>query len=368
MEIAEFARNAAGGAKGLVAVKKIYERSMIEVKGHDTSFGEPGSFALARGRGNRLLLVKAALTSLGIRSQIALVRSFLADPEPYRFPTSELFAYPVLVVSVPGEPPVWLDPNLRHDPFGVLPPQVCGQDAAVLSTSRRELTTTKVPACANEPRKVSVKLSVGEDGRLEGSGTERYSGSNAAYLRSGLEPMNAEARQQSIESALARAYRGARLVSFHIDEGGPDVLLSYKFNADGFLRREGDRLVMPNPVVPAHLGQRFVKTAARSVPLLIGSPEDVVTHVEVTLPPGREPAAKAEPINLNSPFGVYRRTEQSTPGQLVVDEDLHVGMQRLAPSRYGDFADFAATIDRAQGRDIALGRVSATPPASARAQ
>lgn len=358
-EIEDFAREAAGSTTGLEAARRVYARLTDAVKGTETSLSEPASFALARGRGNRLLVLKAALAALGIRSHIALVRTFLADPAPYRFPTPERSAYPVLVLSFPGTGLVWLDPNLRHAPFSALAPQVAGQDAVILPSLGRTLRHARTLENPDEPRQVTGTLALGEDGRLTGTGREVYRGVTAAYLKVGLEPLGPESRRQTVESALARAFRGARLESFQIDESGAEVVLAYAFAADGHARTEGDRLVLPGPTVPALLGQRFVKSAARSVPLLVGAPEHVVTHVELLLPPGRLPATSVGPIALDGPFGSFSRTERTADGKLVVEETFRLRMQRVAPRDYAEFARFAAVVDRAQGREIELVRRSA---------
>jgi cellulose synthase operon protein C len=363
-EIAAFAKDAAGAATGLDAVKNVYQRVMTDVKGTDTAFNEPASFVLARGRGNRLLLFRAALTALGISSRIALARSFLSDPDPYRFPTAELYAYPLLVVSpppaatasnaavtpVPSE--IWLDPNLRYAPFGLLPPQVSGQAAAVLPSSGRDAPMVKTPAMTEPARQLSMKLALSDEGKLTGEGSERYAGTNAAYLKAALETMNTDARRQSIEQALARAYHGAVLGTFQIEESGADIVLKYQFAADGFARRTEDALVIPDPVVALHLGQRFVKVWSRSVPLLVASPEHVVTHIEVASPPKRLPRSPNPPVHVDGPFGKFDHVEVVSGDRLIIDEESGLKMQRVTPKAYPDFADFAALVDRVQGSEV----------------
>jgi hypothetical protein len=100
--------------------------------------------------------------------------------------------------------------------------------------------------------------------------------------------------------------------------------------------------------------------SARTVPLLVASPERLVTHVEVTLPNGQMPTAPAEPVHLESAFGRFDHQERMNAGKLVVDEDFTLRMQRIRPEAYADFADFASAVDRAQGREL---KIVAAPPA-----
>ncbi|MFN7135145.1 MAG: DUF3857 domain-containing protein, partial [Myxococcales bacterium] len=131
LEIERFAREAAAGKTGEDAVRAVYERVMQEVKGKESA-GSPAAATLMQGRGSRLMLLRSALTVLGIPTRQALARPFNADPAAYRFPEGDLYAYPLLVVNLPGRAPLFLDPSVRFAPFGELPLSVQDCEAALL--------------------------------------------------------------------------------------------------------------------------------------------------------------------------------------------------------------------------------------------
>ena len=89
-----------------------------------------------------------------------MIRTFAADPNPYRFPNEALFPYACLRVEVPGQAPVWLDTVIRFGPFGLLPEQAAnGMEAYLLPEPGRPLVALKTP---QQPpvggREVSLQL------------------------------------------------------------------------------------------------------------------------------------------------------------------------------------------------------------------
>ena len=69
----------------------------------DSALGEDASAALSSGRGSRLVVLKALLSALGLRTRIALARPFSADAVAYRFPNTGEFTHPLLRVEAGRE-------------------------------------------------------------------------------------------------------------------------------------------------------------------------------------------------------------------------------------------------------------------------
>jgi hypothetical protein len=145
-EVVAFARAAAGTRVGMEAVQAVVAAVMERVKGEQNDITDHASTTLARERGSRLWLLKGALLALGIPSHVAVVRPLAATPEPYRFPNTDLFTYPVLRVEPPGQPPLWLDPSVRYAPTDRLPEVIEGErEAAVLPGPGETLQLTHTP-------------------------------------------------------------------------------------------------------------------------------------------------------------------------------------------------------------------------------
>ncbi|HEX9577274.1 MAG TPA: hypothetical protein VF993_05940, partial [Myxococcales bacterium] len=112
----------AGGKELREKAERIYNKVGQAVRGRSqgADFSASAAHVLALGRGNRLVVLKAALASAGIASHLVLVRTFGVDPAPYRFPRGELYNYAVLRIDLP-DGPVWADAQYRLSPFGQLP-------------------------------------------------------------------------------------------------------------------------------------------------------------------------------------------------------------------------------------------------------
>ncbi|HEY8205906.1 MAG TPA: tetratricopeptide repeat protein [Myxococcaceae bacterium] len=363
-ELDQFARQAAAGKTGLDAVQALYGAVMQRLPGRDAGLGQSASSSLAQDRGSRLWLLKAALESIGIPARVAAVRTFGADPAPYRFPNEALLPFVGLWVELPGQPaPIWLDTTLRFGPFGKLPEQAAGgRQAWLLPEPGRPGREVRTPAQPKEEgKRVELKLSLAADGVLTGSGDEKYSGREAAQLAEALEQLSPDQKQQALQSALSRYFGGAELSALRLEgqrEVGAPMTVHYEFRSPRFGRLEGEgaqqRMMLPPVTFPVHLGRRFVQLGSRRTPLFIDDTELTRTHAEIQLPAGfalREPIAGYQ---LHTRFGAYDRGEKVAGGTLTVDELYRLEMARIAPGDYEAFSRFAGEMDLVQSRDLVL--------------
>ena len=357
--LADGIRAAAGpGATPAALARAAYARVATLVLGSSSGFGEDASAVLSRGRGSRLVVLKAVLDVLGVRTRIALARPFPADPTPYRFPGPALYSHPLLRIEA-GGPPVWLDPAMRRNPFGALPAEVLGCEALVLPGPGEAPEVARTPdrSAVEDGHEVAVRIALAPDGSAALTGSERISGPNGAELKQALEHVDPGDRRRAIEGLLSRAFRGIALddVAFE-GEDDPDapLTLRWKGRVPGLLRTTAEGAVLDAPILPFTVGARYVRLAARTTPLRL-SDERVSQRVEIVPPPGLVVHAEAA-RRADGPFGRFERAERVEGGTLVREERLEIRQARVAPSRYIDLAAFAAAIDEAQGRPVGLGR------------
>jgi len=352
------ARVPAGDRAALV--RALYDRVMEEIEGNERGFGSTAAAVLAHGRGNRLLLLKAAFDALGIESRYAAVRTFDRDPAPYRFPEADRWSHIVLVVrTAPDAPWIWLDPATRFAPFGALAPQAQGVSAWILpepgETGAMRTTTPVHDGPAG--REVELRLALGEDGVLRGEGRERYLGFEAAAARSGLEQMDADRRRQVVEGSLAGAFPGLTLQSLDIafEEGVVEV--RYAFEQPNATRSRGDgRQALQLSALEADLGRRYLARASRETPLLVAAPERAAVTLHLELPQGAVVEGGVEAAREHGPFGDYRRDVGVEGRTVAIREQLLVERGRVEPARYADFADWVSAVDRAQTVELIFRR------------
>jgi hypothetical protein len=327
------------------------------VLGHGGGFGDDAAPALSRGRGSRLMVLKAVLDELGIEARFALVRPFGADPAAYRFPSLGLYGSPLLRVRAGGET-FWLDPASRRAPFGAFPAGLVGCEALVLPAPGEAPEVARTPdrALVEEGRQLSARLVLAADGSAEATGTDRYLGAAGAELKSVLEQIDASQRRQVVEGLLGRVLRGLTVSEVEFaGEDDPEKPLEIRWRArvPDLARSAGNGAVLDAALFPARLGARYVQLAARRTPLLVPAPERLEQRIEIVAPSGLRLAAD-EPRKLEGPFGAYQRSEQVRFGVLVREEKLELRRGRIEPERYADFAAFAAAVDQLQERPVVL--------------
>lgn len=362
LEVAQFARSAVGEKVGVDAVAALFAAVSERIKGEDNDINDRAAMTLARERGSRLWLLKAALKALNIPAHVALVRPLSADPAPYLFPNSDLFTYPVLHVEPPGAQPLWLDPSVRFGPFDELPEQVAGEREAVLlpGPGEKELRLVRTPpGKPPTPKTVKLHLSLSPEGDVQGDGEETYAGFDAAFLRQALERYDASQRKQAVEVALARSFRGAALDRLEVvgePKVGAPTTLRYHFTSPHFARAEGARLLLSTPIFPAALGQRYVALAARTTPLLLAGSEASATEIRIDVPAGFRATGLGTPASITTPFGLYQRVARVEGATLIVDEQARLNNGRISPQAYPDFVRFTAAVDQAQQQQLELSR------------
>jgi hypothetical protein len=355
----ELARRAAGSDAQDTA-RRIHAEVAKAVRGRSTGSELQTSAAhiLAQGRGNRLLVLKAALASAQIPSHIVFARTFLSDPARYRFPRGDVYGYAVLRIDLPGAP-AFIDPSYRLAPFNQLPAFLRGQDAWVVPEPGEEAAYIRLPEMLpgqRDGRSLQMTLSLDADGVAAGTGRDEHHGFEAASLKDALERLDADQRKQAVESMLGRGMRGVTLESLTTErenELGGTAALVYELRVQ-LARRDGAQLFVPASLVPSRLARRWLQTAERQVALLIDSPEVLAQKATMTLPQGRSLRNAPKPVSLATPFGAYSWSARQESGKLVIEESLSIPQQRVHPDRYAAFAEFARAVDQAQSQELVI--------------
>ena len=318
---------------------------------------EDASHVLSRGRGSRLLVLQALLEELGLEARIALVRPFSVDPSAYRFYTAALYPAQVLRVRVGGEV-VWLDPSTRMNPFGAIPDSIAGCEALVLPHPGEPLSVDRTPGPSGQDRVESeLRIELAQDGSGTLAGVDRFTGTLGAALKAQLEPLDLPRRRQAVESLLTRTFQGVAVSEVLFEgEGDPDAPLAIRWRGrSAQLARPVDGgLVLEAGTQRARLSAKYVRIAARTTPLLIGSPERSSAMMELFPPKGAH-VVVGPPARVTTPYGSYERTENETKGGgLVRAERLEVARGRIPPEAYHEFAAFAAAVDAVQDQPIPI--------------
>lgn len=200
-------------------------------------------------------------------------------------------------------------------------------------------------------------MALDSDGTLVGRATDIYHGFEAAQLAEALEALSNEDRKQALQSALGAYFGGAEVSNIQLDiprAVGATVSVHYSFRAPRFARVDGQRLVLGALTYPTFLGRRFVQAGERRLPLVIEATEAVHSRVGLALPKGWVLDSPLPTARMQTPFGLFSRTEAQAGSQLHVEEEYRLDMARIPVARYDAFAQFAGEVDLLQSRDVVL--------------
>lgn len=317
----------------------------------------PASVILSRGRGNRLVLMAALLDSLGVESRLALVKPFDADQETYRFGRAESWAALLLRVALPGGP-VWLDGIGRQVPFGALQERLRGREALILprpgEPPTRDRTPASVPIAEGRESEYLVRLAA--DGSAELSGTERFSGVIGAAAKELFLRADGTQQRQAIEMLYAGSLTGlsiGEVVLEGLDQPDGPLTIRWRGRAPAVGRVSGAGLQLEWLGPPSQLARQYATVSSRTAPLLVDELLGLRTRGTVIPPPGFA-APAAAPAQIDSPFGRFRRRERNEGGALLWEEELTVPLARISPADFPAFVAFAAAVDAAQARSVAV--------------
>jgi tetratricopeptide (TPR) repeat protein len=342
---------------GEALVRAAYEAVMNQVDGSGP-FTDQASHVLSRARGNRTLVLLALLDALGVPARMALVRPFYVDPQPWRFPRLELYPVPAIRAEADGRV-LWLDPSARWAPFGALPPGARDSEALVLPRPGEALRRERTPAAPSGDRnEVLLLIQVDPDGDATIEGSETYAGFDGAGAKVALDHLDESGRRRALEHSLSRSFRSLEVKEVRFEgerKVGEPLVIRYRARVSGLARPMGGRLTVDAIPYPARLASRFAPQALRASPLLIGADEAASLRIEVTLPPGAEPAA-GPAVRVEAPQGIYVREERMVGGKLIREDRLELRRARIPVEAYPDFARFAAAVDEAQGLPLDLGK------------
>jgi cellulose synthase operon protein C len=354
---AQLKGRAGAGATPEALARAAWEETRVRLPGAIDLNLAPASAILSRGSGNRLVLMAALLDSLGVESRFALVKPFDANQETYRFGREESWAALLLRVALPGGP-AWLDGSGRHVPFGALQERLRDREALILPRPGEPPTRDRTPASVPiaEGRESEYEVRLAADGSAELTGTEKFSGVIGAAAKELFLRADETQQRQAIEMIYAGSLTGLSIGEVTLgglDEPDQPLTIRWRGRAPALAQMSGAGLQLEWLGPPSQLARQFATVSSRSSPLLVDELLGQRTRGTV-VPPAGFAAPAAAPSQIDSLFGRYQRRERNEGGALLWEEELVVPLARISPADFPAFAAFAAAVDAAQGRSVAL--------------
>lgn len=374
-EVAREVLEAAGGieakpeARAAAIVRWVTKN--IEPEG---TIDEPATFALARGRGNRLAVALALSGELGLRAEPVLVRALTVDAADEPVAPEEIMSFSEVLLRFPDLRPggqtagAFVDLRLRDAPFGYVPPSLDG--ARALSLPRGEPLETR--GLVADRRRVDLRVAVAADGSASIAVQERLSGGPAVEWAEALRqigPDTDKRRRRFEEAYLAYHFPGAELQSVRFDVRSDGVRLDYRLAVERFATVTPNGLALEPRFFLSQPARRFATESNRATTLLMGP--DVPLDLEATIdwPAGFAVVAAgeglvSEPLGARGPRFVERRTVERVggpaPARVVIRRETQVPIVRVPPERYPVVSTALRRVDAAEQAVVRVERQAAS--------
>jgi tetratricopeptide (TPR) repeat protein len=319
-----------------------------EIENAGAPLGSAAS-AFAERSGSRLMLLRALLRAAGLRPELWLARPRSADVADGALPETQDFSIALLRVPVRGRV-LWLDPRLRFAAAGEIAPLLDGATAFSVEPAASAADRTRIAAGRRDERRtVTLDVALRADGSADVTGDEELRGFAAAAWREALAELPADKIREEFE----QRWLGFYFPGLHLDRldvsplaaSVPPLRIRYRLWAPQVARAQGDGLRVRLGFFAAMLGREYVGVADRRLPLEVDERADTRLRARVNVPAGRRVAALPGDVALDTPFGRYRRRVRLDGSTIVVERELRIEPQRVAPSDYPAFVRFASRVD-----------------------
>lgn len=249
----------------------------------------PGD-TLKRGMGSGLdidLLFAALANAAGFDGRIVLVADrgdIFFDPSF----TNSYFLEPYNVAVKVGDQWRFFDPGFNHVPPGMLRWQEEGQDALI--TDPKEPVWVKTPVTPAEKSliKRTAKLTLSDDGTLEGDVEIQYTGQLAIERKEENDEESPARREELLINEIKEQMSTAELTNIRVENvTDPDKPFTYAYHVrvPGYAERTGKRLFLRPAFFQYGIGPMF-PTSDRENLVYFHYPWSEKDSVEITLPQG----------------------------------------------------------------------------------
>ncbi len=220
-------------ASRVQTIEQIFEeiqkkvRSAADWPGADSYTPQTPAETLAKGRGDstdKAVLLIGKLAEAGIPSKTALLK---AAPHPDVLPhLPGLDAFDRLIVYVPGDHPLWIDPAAEFTPVSRLPLADQGRLALIADASTTDLVRTPEATAAENHEVDTIEIQLHDGGAARLIATNEYHGAFEDAVRPAMNVLvNASQDEKNkFQDQWARKARAERITK--LDLGEPKNLLA----------------------------------------------------------------------------------------------------------------------------------------------
>ncbi len=251
---------------------------------------------------------------------------------------------------------LWIDPNYRGAPIGVLPFEDQAVEGLVVGHKSGEFITTPISDYRENGHATRLTIKF-NDNELIADGVELLSGALNIEEKHILQNMTEQERYERWARLTSEGIPGAVLDELEFHDIFTDVnpfKISYRLKAPGYIKSADQRLYIPMDI----LGRWQMSTNYdnRKLPIELGRPLSQQERITIEIPPGYKVENLPENFTLNTYLGEILSVAVVTANAITVTRGLGLKPYTLKPSEAGSLNGFFNTASDQAGKYIILRR------------
>ncbi|MBA2340558.1 MAG: hypothetical protein H0V88_09195, partial [Pyrinomonadaceae bacterium] len=202
--------------------------------------------------------------------------------------TDDYFMYPTNIAVRVGNEWQFFDPGASHLPYGMLAWGEEGVDALISDPKEPAFVSTPMSPAAKSLERRTAKLTLTEDGTLEGDVRIEYTGHLAAEKREIFDDDSPAEREEFMRSDVRGRMSTAELTNIqleNISDPAKPLIVSYRVRVPGYAQRTGKRLFIHPAFFQSNQSALF-PTTARKYPVYFPYNWSEHDTVRISLPAG----------------------------------------------------------------------------------
>jgi len=259
----------------------------------------------------------------------------------------------VVLVKLNGKD-LYLDPGTAFAPYGLLPWSETGVAGLRLDKDGGTWVQTAVPESFTSRIERNAKLTLAEQGDLEGTLTVTYFGLEALYMRMDQRDEDDASRKKLLEDLVRESIPSGIEVDLTNQPdwatSSPTFVAQYNLKVPGWVSGAGRRAVFPVGLFSSHEKHLF-EHAQRTYAVYFHYPSQKIDDFTVVMPLGWKVSSLPAPVTQESPAVGFTQKAEDQHSTLHITRKLRSDLLGVEPSNYGilrGFYQFVRTADEQQ--------------------
>jgi transglutaminase-like putative cysteine protease len=255
---------------------------------------------------------------------------------------------------------LFFDPTNERVPFGYLPSYLQDNYGLVVTPQGGELLSLPLlPASTNRLMRTGT-MDLSAAGNLTGEVKEIRWGGPAEERRQQLLEVPPAKRSKVFEDFLGGSLSNFTLTSAtigNLEKDDENLLLSYKFFAQGYAKSAGDLLVVRPRVVGAK-GSSLLSGKPRKYPIEFQEATRQDDQIDITIPPGYVVDELPEPVKAKCAYGSYTSEVKAEGNQLHYKRSYEIRGILVPTQNLNEVRDFFKEIAASERASAVLRRAN----------